>query len=336
MEREPIIGITMGDPAGIGPEVIAKALLRPEIYSICSPLVIGDLTAMERISTHLGLGISFRGVESVRDCHFKKGSPEVLNLGNLPHIEIPWDRPSPPFCKAAIEYVEAAIDLCLTGAIDAMSTAPVNKGELVKAGYMFTGHTELLAQRTGAQNYAMMLAGEDFRVVLATTHVPLGEVAARIKKERILGLLRVINRSMPLFGIEHPRIGVAALNPHAGDDGAMGEEETREIIPAVKAASSEGIDAYGPYPADTLFIPSNWKHFDVFLAMYHDQGLIPLKSRSFLSAVNITMGLPIIRTSVDHGTAYDIAGKGQADPSSMLNALKTAAALARRRSSSGE
>ena len=327
MSRKPVIAITMGDPVGIGPEIVSKAISDLEIHRVCSPLVIGDALAIEQVSAYLDSEVRIRTVNEPKDCLFEEDSPEFLHLGNLPHSEIPWGRPGPAYCKAAIEYVEAAIDLCLAGAVDAMTTAPVNKGELVKAGFMFTGHTELLAQRTAAQEYAMMLASEDFRVVLATTHIPLAEVAPFINKDRILSLLRLINRSMPLFDIDRPRIGVAALNPHASDDGAMGEEEEREIIPAIEKAVSEEIDVYGPYPADTLFTPSSREHYDVFLAMYHDQGLIPLKSQSFLNAVNVTLGLPIIRTSVDHGTAYDIAGKGEANPSSLLNAVKLAAKL---------
>jgi 4-hydroxythreonine-4-phosphate dehydrogenase len=336
MKRKPIVGITMGDPVGIGPEIIAKALSRPDLYSVCSPLIIGDASVMEQISARLGLGTDYSEVENAAGCAFGEGSPEVLQPAAHPCTEIPWGKPGELFCKAAIGYVEAAIDLCISGEIDALTTAPVNKGELVKAGFAFTGHTELLAQRTGAEEYAMMLAGEDFRVVLATTHIPLYRVAREITKMRILSLLRLIDRSMPLWGIEHPRIGVAALNPHAGDEEAVGDEEAREIIPAIEAARSESINACGPYPADTLFTTPNRKCYDVFLAMYHDQGLIPLKSESFLSAVNVTLGLPIVRTSVDHGTAYDIAGKGRADPTSLINAVKLAAKLAGRRSSGGE
>jgi len=336
MKRRPIIAITAGDPIGIGPEVVVKTLLCEELYRICSLLVIGDVRALKQISDHLGLTIDLHAVEDLKDCIYKEGSAEVLHMGNLPDSEIPWGRPCAIFCKTAIEYVEAAIELCAAGAVDAMVTAPVNKGELVKTGFMFTGHTELLARRTGTKDYAMMLAGEGFRVVLATTHIPLIDVASSINEEKLLSLLRLINRSMPLFDIDRPRIGVAALNPHAGDEGAMGKEEIEEIIPAIQKAGSEGIDVYGPYPADSLFTPSNRKNYDVLLAMYHDQGLIPLKAESFQSAVNITLGLPIVRTSVDHGTAYDIAGRGLADPTSLINAVKVAAKLVRRRSQSGE
>jgi 4-hydroxythreonine-4-phosphate dehydrogenase len=219
----------------------------------------------------------------------------------------------------------------MAGTIQGMTTAPVNKGELLKAGCRFTGHTELLAQRTGAEEYAMMLTAGDFKVVLVTTHVALKDVPSQIKKDRIQSILKLIHKSMPRFGISRPRIGVAALNPHSGEGGMMGIEESREIQPAIEAAQAEGILARGPFPADTLYTLPGRGEYDVFLAMYHDQGLIPLKSGAFLSSVNITLGLPIIRTSVDHGTAYDIAGRGVADPSSLINAIMLAAKLAAER-----
>ena len=336
MTRKPIVGITMGDAVGISPEILARALSRPDLYRVCSPLIVGNAPVMRQISANLGFEIDYQEVEKIGDCKFLEGSPEILNPGGFAFSEVRWGRPRPEFCKAAIEYVEAAADLCTSGETDAMVTTPINKGETVRAGFDFTGHTELLARRTGTSEYAMMLASEEFRVVLATTHIPLSLVASRITKDLLLSLLRLIDRSMPLFGFPHPRIGVAALNPHAGDGEATGEEEIREIIPALERACSEGIKAFGPYPADTLFTPSNRKSYDLFLAMYHDQGLIPLKSESFLSAVNVTLGLPIVRTSVDHGTAYEIAGKGRADPSSLINAVKLAARLASGRLSDSE
>lgn len=329
--EKPLIVITMGDPAGVGPEITAKTMASPEVHGVCRPLIIGDAAVMERISERLRLKRDYRRVSDPQRCTFEEQAPEVLQTGNLPPREIEWGQPQSGTSKAALEYVETAIGLCVSGAVDAMATGPLDKGGIVAGGVEFTGHTELLAKRTGTEEYAMMLTGGDIRVVLATTHIPLSEVAPRIKKERVLTLLRLTHRSMPLFGIHGPRIGVAALNPHGGEKGSMGREELEEIIPAVETACSEGIEALGPYPADTLFLPSKRGNFDVFLVMYHDQGLIPLKTEAFLSAVNVTLGLPIIRTSVGHGTAYDIAGRGEADPLSMINAVKTAAGLATRR-----
>lgn len=332
--RLPVIGITMGDPAGIGPEIIVKALSDPAVWNCCVPLVIGDKSILEREIRSLTSPLVVQPVSSPVNLVSQENRILLLEASQLDGSNVPYGKPGAETGRALARYIETAVELALKGTIEAVVTAPISKQSLRLAGYGFPGHTEMLAHLTGTRDVVMMLAGSRLRVVLVTIHCPLANVPRLISRESILTTLRITQRGLrEMFGIEEPRIAVAGLNPHAGEAGMFGREEQTVITPALEAARGEGIDARGPYPPDTLFYRAVSGEFDVVVCMYHDQGLIPLKLLHFDDGVNITLGLPIIRTSVDHGTAYDIAGKGIARPSSMLQAIGIAAqmALARRR-----
>jgi len=284
----PRVAITIGDPAGIGPEIAAKAAADRRVTDVCTPLLYG------RIYTP--------GVEA----------------GRL----------SADAGRAAHAAILAAVADAMSGEVDAVATAPINKQAFALAGLPWRGHTELLAHLTGAPSVAMMFYADALRVVLATVHEPLAEVPRLITREAIEGVIRLAARELPRFGFSEPRLGVCGLNPHAGEGGVLGGEEQRAIDPAVAACARDGIRVSGPHPADTLFVRASRGEFDAVIACYHDQGLIPVKLLAFGRAVNVTLGLPIIRTSVDHGTAFDIAGRNAADPGSMIEAVRLAARLA--------
>jgi 4-hydroxythreonine-4-phosphate dehydrogenase len=261
-----------------------------------------------------------------------EGGPTLLDFANAPDPHTLEPRPSAASGRASVQYVEKAVDLAQQGAIDAITTAPINKESIALAGYTHPGHTEILAERTGTTKKVMMLAGGPLRVALVTIHVGLAEVPGLLSAEKIFDTIRITNEALVnLFGVARPRIAVCGLNPHAGEGGRFGSEEARLIQPAIERAQAEGVDCSGPHPPDTVFHRAAKGSFDAVVAMYHDQGLIPLKLLAFESGVNITLGLPIIRTSVDHGTAFDIAGQGIANPDSMVEAIKLAACFARRR-----
>ena len=287
----PRIGITTGDPAGIGPEVAARAAADPRVLSACEPVV------------------------------FRPAAGETFAPGVL----------SAAAGRAAYDIIVRAVDAAMGGEIDAVATAPVNKEAFRLAGLPWAGHTDLLAHLTGAAHVAMMFDSEALRVVLATVHIALADVPRALTTSSLAATIELTARELPRFGIARPRIGVAGLNPHAGEHGLFGCEDQTVIAPAIAACCERGIDASGPWPADTLFVRARRGEFDVVVACYHDQGLIPVKLLAFGQAVNVTLGLPIVRTSVDHGTAFDIAGKGLADPESMIAAVLLAAKLARRR-----
>jgi 4-hydroxythreonine-4-phosphate dehydrogenase len=331
MKRKPLIAITMGDPAGIGPEIIAKVVDSGEIYPFCRPVVVGDANVLRKLVEEMRLSISVRSVSTLADADPTIGKLDVLDLGIIDISRHTWGKPDASSGKSVVEYIRKATMLAMKGDVDALVTAPISKEMMNAAGHHYAGHTELLAELTGAQEYGMLFVGGGLRVILATIHVALKDVPGRITQESVLKTLRLAHKAMPLFGIEKPRIGVAALNPHAGEGGLFGSEEWDVILPAVIKARAEGIDASNPLPADTLFYKARNNYFDLVVAMYHDQGLAPLKMLAFGNAVNVTVGLPIIRTSVDHGTAYDIAGKGCADPASLLEAVKMAAAISAHR-----
>ncbi len=324
-DSRPIIGITMGDPVGLGPEIILLALCNPAIYEVCKPLVLGDLRILTAAKqcTHSNLHI-----ESVKDPDsgtYNFGSIDVLNLSEIDPNKISWGNPTVQTGKAMIHYIQVATDLAIQRRIAAMVTCPINKTAMQLAGFPYNGHTELLAERTKSDNYAMMFAGDRLRVVLATIHVPLRDVPSILSKQKILLTIKLTWQTLrERFGIKTPRIAVAGLNPHAGEGGMFGNEEKDIITPAIAQARNEGIDVIGPEPPDTLFYHAAKGHYDVVVSMYHDQGLIPFKLMHFNNGVNITIGLPIIRTSVDHGTAYDIAGTGTADPGSLIAAINMA------------
>jgi len=304
----PTIGITMGDPAGIGPEVIVKALNKVELHSLCRPVVLGASSVIRRAG-----GKRF----SIIDC-------AKVDLRRICPGKVSGEAG-----RAAGEAIRVATQMALDGQLDAVVTAPVCKQSLHLGGHPYPGQTEFLAHLTETKRFAMMLVAGDLRGVLVTTHLPLSQVCKAISKARVRDIIQLAHSSLTEhFGIRRPKVGVCALNPHAGDGGIFGDEEKKTIAPAIREASRQGILAQGPFPADTLFAPHMRGMFDVIVAMYHDQGLIPIKMGGFGSAVNITLGLPIIRTSPDHGTAFEIAGKGKANPDSMIRAVRMAVKLA--------
>ncbi len=318
----------MGDPAGIGPEIITKVIDSGELYPLCRPVVIGDTGVIKKIVEEMRLSISVRSIASLAQADPDHGKLDVLDLKMVDLATHKWGRPGISSGKAVVEYIKKAVELTMNGGADAIVTAPINKEMMNAAGYHYAGHTELLAYLTASQEYGMLFVGGGLRVILATIHLALRDVHKHINTGTILKTLRLAHKAMQTFGIEKPRIGVAALNPHAGEGRLFGSEEWDEILPAVIKAREAGIDASDPVPADTLFYKARNNYYDVVVAMYHDQGLAPLKMMAFGNAVNVTVGLPIIRTSVDHGTAYDIAGRGCADPASLLEAVKLAVKLA--------
>jgi 4-hydroxythreonine-4-phosphate dehydrogenase len=329
---KPILALTMGDPVGVGPEILVLALSDPLIYQVCRPLVLGDLPALERACRQLAPGQKIRVTDNPQGGVYEPGTLDLLALSHLAKEDLAYGRPTAAGGAAMVSYILTATDLALDGEVAGMVTGPISKTALNLSGYAYPGHTELLAARTGAPEVAMMLAGEDFRVVLATIHCALAEVPSRLSQEGLLRLFRLTCKALAAdFGLQPPHLGVAALNPHAGEGGLFGWQEEEIIAPAIRQAQAEGLPVDGPFPADTLF----WRHrqgqFAAICAMYHDQGLIPLKLLHFMDAVNVTLGLPIIRTSVDHGTAYDLAGTGKAHPGSLSAAIRLAAQMAKRR-----
>lgn len=325
MKDRPLIAITMGDPAGIGPEIICKVFQSSNIRKMARPVVIGDLSVMGEIIKTLGYPLQLKPIEKAEEISPSIGVIEIFDLKNVSKFEI--GKPSAVSGKAVYEYIKKAVSLAMEKKIDAIVTAPINKETLKMAGLPYAGHTELLAELTGTKDFGMMLIGGPLRVILVTTHVALKEVPSLIKKDKVLKTIILANKAMIDLDIKEPRIAVAGLNPHAGEGGIFGREDTEEILPAIEEARRKGINAVGPIPPDTLFHKAYKGEYDIVVSMYHDQGLIPLKMLSFGKAVNVTVGLPIIRTSVDHGTAYDITGKGIADPSSLIEALRLAVKL---------
>lgn len=321
----PVIGITMGDPVGIGPEIVIKAFDGGSLQRICRPIVVGDAAWITAVNRQAGGRLRFNIVSSPALGVYMPGVLDVLPASNLAPDQIPWGKPTLETGRAMIGYVTAAIDLCMKGEMAALVTCPINKAAMAAAGFDFPGHTELLAQRTGTRRVVMMLAGEKLRVVLVTIHTALSLVAGMLSLEKILETITITAGALKdRFGIQVPRLAVAALNPHAGEGGLFGDEEARIIEPAIEKARAAGFDVSGPYPPDTVFYHAAQGHFDAVVCMYHDQGLIPFKLLHFKDGVNTTLGLPIIRTSVDHGTAYDIAGTGRADADSLKAAIQMA------------
>lgn len=329
---KPVIAVTMGDPCGIGPEVIVKALLQKEPYALCRPFVIGDARAMSDAAARFAPALSIRPVKAPAEARFQQGVLDLLRTGREPLPSLPYGRPHPAASRAALEAITRAAEMALRGEIDGIATAPINKEGMKAIGFSFPGHTEFLADLAKTERFAMMMVGGGLRIALTTIHLSLREAIEQLRKETLLETIRLTNTAMKNdFGISAPRIAVTALNPHAGERGIFGDEEKREVLPAVETARQEGIDALGPYPADTLFYQLKIGLFDAAVSLFHDQALIPIKLLAFGNAVNVTIGLPFVRTSVDHGTAYDIAGKGIADAGSLGEALRLAAEMARLR-----
>jgi len=328
-DLRPIVGITMGDPVGIGPEIVLLALSDVSIFNLCKPLVFGDVTRLEAAKHSTGICFDLYSVKDPEDGTYRHGCVDVVNVSVLDPVKTSWGKPSIETGKAMVNYVTAAIEMATKGRIAAIATCPINKKAMQVAGFGYQGHTELLAEQTQSEQYAMMLAGDKLRVVLVTIHTPLKNVPAMLTKEKILKTIRITENALyERFGFNNPRIAVAGLNPHAGEGGMFGEEEETIIVPAVHHARAEGMDVSGPFSPDTLFYHALKGRYDAVVCMYHDQGLIPFKMIHFTNGVNTTLGLPIIRTSVDHGTAYDISGTGRADPGSLIAAIKMAASHA--------
>ena len=326
--ERPIIAISMGDPAGVGPEVMAKALARDDVWECCRPLVVGDVAVLERAIGLVGASLTSRVVANAGDARYDSSAPDVVNLSNVDIESLAWGQVSAAAGRASAEYVKVAAELALGGDVDGIATGPINKAALKAAGIPYIGHTEMLADLAGEQRVTTMLATRDLRVVHVTRHVPLGGVAAYITKDRVLETIRLTDTGLRGMGIQQPRLAVAALNPHGGDEGLIGREEIDAIGPAVELARVEGIEASGPFPADSVFFRAIRGEFDAVVAMYHDQGHIPIKTHGFELSVTVTLGLPIVRTSVDHGTAFDIAWQGRASEESMVEAVRLAAQLA--------
>ncbi len=319
----PGLAITMGDPAGVGPEILLKVLRDGEVSEICEPLVVGDGPFLEGMGRRLSIPVRFEGdTIDVAGSRYRIVSPSRLGGKVVP------GKPMREASLASIRYIEEAVRMALEGKVHGIVTCPVNKESLKAVGFPFPGHTEFLAHLTGTRDFAMMMVGGGLKVTLVTIHLSLREAIEGVRKERVLKTIRLTHRCLvDRFSIPDPRIGVCGLNPHAGEGGHFGREEIEIIGPAVEEARSEGIDAIGPLPSDTAFYRAKKGEFHGVVAMYHDQGLIPVKLLAFGRAVNVTLGLPIIRTSVDHGTAYDIAGRGVADPSSLLEAIRLASSM---------
>jgi 4-hydroxythreonine-4-phosphate dehydrogenase len=335
----PVIGISMGDPAGIGPEICAKALALEEIYGICRPIVVGDAGVMADAVRFCGLDLQTAARKRVAEALFARGTLDVFDLANLPLDRLRHKQVTAEQGRASFEYVAKVIELAMAGEIEATVTGPINKAAINAGGFHYAGHTEIYAELTRTRDYSMMLAEGGFRVAHVSTHVSLRTACERVKKERVLTVIRLAHEALRQLGIGAPRIAVAGLNPHCGEGGLFGDEDDREIAPAVEAARSAGILAEGPLPADTVFSKMRGGMYDLVVVMYHDQGHIPTKLMGFqyddktgtwgqMAGVNITLGLPIIRVSVDHGTAFGKAGEGRATPQSMIEAIKLAAKLA--------
>lgn len=325
---KPVLGITMGDAAGIGAEIIVKSLSDKHLYEIAQPIVIGDKKMMQRALDLLQSPLKINVVTNLDNLNAKYGTIDLVDLDNVP-ADLPYSQVDPRAGKAAYEYVEKAVQYAMANKIQAVVTAPLNKEALHAGGKMFPGHTEILAQLSGTKDYSMMLVSEKLRVIHVTTHVQLRKACDLVKKERVLTVIKLADENAKMLGFKQPRVAVAGLNPHSGENGMFGDEDRKEIVPAVEAAKQLGINASGPIPPDTLFHrAANLNEFDIVVVMYHDQGHIPIKLLGFDTGVNVTVGLPFIRTSVDHGTAFPIAGKGIADSKSMTESLYLAAQMA--------
>ncbi|WNH10426.1 4-hydroxythreonine-4-phosphate dehydrogenase PdxA [Thalassobellus suaedae] len=337
---KPKIGISMGDPAGIVPEIIIKTLALEDVYNRCNPLVVGDAQTMQNEVNSLKSSLKINAIQEVDDAKFECGTIDVFDLKNVDNTNLQPGVVTAMAGKAAFEAVIKNIELALANEIDATVTAPINKESIHKAGHKYSGHTEIYAEYTNTKKFAMLLADENFRVIHNSTHVSLRQACDLCKKDRVFEVITLLDDACKKFGIKNPRIAVAGLNPHAGENQLFGDEEINEIIPAIEEANKLGYTVEGPFPPDTMFVKAVQGKFDGCVAMYHDQGHIPFKLEGFkwdneketmksVKGVNITLGLPIIRTSVDHGTAFEIAGQGIASADAMLVAIDYAIVMAK-------
>ena len=336
----PVLAITMGDPASIGPEIGVKALLQENIHAICRPLLVGDAVVFQQIIDKLQLKATVNAVNNVADAKFEIGTIDVYDLGINDISKLEFGKIDAMCGEASFQAVKKAIELAMGGEVDGTVTGPINKKSINEAGHHFAGHTEIYAHYTGTKKYAMLLVEDHINVIHVSTHVSLRQACDLVKKERIIQVIELIVDGLKRLGKTNLKIGVAGLNPHSGDNGLFGTEDIEEILPAVEEAKRIGYDVEGPVPPDTMFAKAAMGAYGGVVAMYHDQGHIPFKLAGFkwnaekqqmdsVKGVNITLGLPIIRTSVDHGTAFEIAGKGIASPDAMLLAIESAVQLAK-------
>lgn len=341
-EARPLLGISMGDPGGIGPEICVKALNASHIYEICRPLIVGDLGIIENAIKFSKLNLAVNKVHSPKDGLYKYGTVDVYDLANMPLDQLQHKKVTAAQGKASFEYVAKVIELALNHEIDGTVTGPINKAAINSAGYHYAGHTEIYADLTKTKDYTMMLCDGGFRVTHVSTHVSLREACDRVTKARVLRVIELTNDALLRMGVKAPRIAVAGLNPHCGEGKLFGHEDDDEIAPAVQEAVKKGMNVDGPIPADTVFSKMVGGMYDAVVVMYHDQGHIPTKLVGFkyddktntwgaMAGVNVTLGLPIVRTSVDHGTAFGKAGEGRANPQSMLDSIELGALLSKSR-----
>ena len=324
----PVIAITMGDAAGVGPEIIMKSLAHADLYERCRPLVIGDAARLEAAGALVGSTLTVRSISDNAEARYAFGTVDCIDLKLIP-ADLPWGRLSPVAGDAAFQYIKVATELAVAGKVGAICTAPLNKEALHAGGHKYPGHTEILAALTHTPEVSMMLTAPNLRVIHVTTHIGLMDAIRKIEPGLVERTIARGHGVLVKAGLQRQKIGVCAINPHAGENGLFGQgEEAEKITPAIEACRAQGWDIEGPLPADTLFFRAGRGDFDMVVAMYHDQGHGPVKVLGLESGVNITVGLPVIRTSVDHGTAFDIAGTGRADERSLLEALRQAIALA--------
>jgi 4-hydroxythreonine-4-phosphate dehydrogenase len=340
-DKRPILGITIGDPGGIGPEITAKALNEKKIYERSRPVVVGDYRVMKDVLRFTDLTLTLNPIGNVQDARGVHGILDILDLKNMPLDCLRYKQVTSEQGRASFEYVAKVIELAMGKEIDGTVTGPINKAAIHAAGHRYAGHTEIYATLTDTRDYSMMLTHGSFRVTHVSTHVSLREACDRVKKDRVMRVIDLTWDALKNFGVSRPRIGVAGLNPHCGEGGMFGQEDDAEILPAVESGRRKGYDVEGPIPADTVFSKMKGGMYDAVVVMYHDQGHIPMKFLGFqydektgqwgeMSGVNITLGLPIIRTSVDHGTAFGKAGEGRANPQSMIEAIQLGAMLAQK------
>ena len=331
-DARPLIAITMGDPAGIGPEIVLRAFGDGGVSRAYRALVVGDTAILERAQEWVTESVTIERITDPRAVVAKPGVLPVMDLGMASREDCPPGVVRAAAGDAAVAYIRHACQLALAGDVAAMVTAPLNKESMNLAGHHYAGHTELLAELTAAEHVSMLLVSDTLRIVHVSTHVALSEALERVRARRVEKVISLAYESCRMLGITEPRIGVAGLNPHAGEGGLFGDQEQREIFPAIAAARQNGWQVSDPQPPDTVFLRATRGEFDIVVAMYHDQGHIPMKLLAFDSGVNVSVGLPIIRTSVDHGTAFDIAGTGTANPSSLLRAVEVACTMIAARS----
>ena len=328
MNERPLVAITMGDPAGIGAEVTAKALQDERVYEKCRPFVVGNVAAMSAALNLIGADGGARAVHDAADAVGRRGTVDVLDMENLDFSRVEYGEVSAAAGRASVEWILRAGELAASGEVAAIATAPINKEACSLAGHRDIGHMEIFQRQTQAPNVATMLMARSLRVVHLTTHRSLRIACDYVTRENVLSKIELTDERFRAWGFANPRIGVAALNPHASDGGLLGDEEAEQIAPAVRDAQQSGVDATGPVPADTVFNQAIDGKFDAVIAMYHDQGHIPIKVHDWAKSVSVNLGLPFVRTSVDHGTAFDIAGKGIADAESMSESIRVAVSLA--------